>query len=342
MPRLSLRPRRSSWVIIPNIVRGQPFRPALIILIHVLGGLKESTSLFGNERGIALLGCQSLVILGLCELANFLMRRYPEQHTRIFIGCLVLLECGVFQTMQVREAWVPGSAPVSWAIVQIVIGTVVVLLTSGFGALRQFDDDSRNLFRERIRRNRIASITRSRQLADLAHQSSKVLHGRVQSRLHACAMAIDGASAADNEPGRIDVLREAMLILSQPMLVEEERIACSVWDEVQRKVELWGSLCEFTVTVEGDGQTLDSLSDTVGRIVEEGVSNAIRHGQATQIDIRVSLADTKCRVELTDNGSGPGNGKPGVGSALLHQSSGGDWSLTGLEQGSLLEVAVRF
>jgi glucose-6-phosphate-specific signal transduction histidine kinase len=152
-------------------------------------------------------------------------------------------------------------------------------------------------------------------------------------------MAIDGASAAGNEQGRIDALLEAMTILAQPLL--EERTAGSVRDEVQRKVDLWGALCEFTVDVEDDGKGPESLSETVGRVVEEGISNAMRHGQATRIDISVTIANGMCQVELTDNGCGPGSGRPGVGSALLHQSSGGDWTLTGLEQGSRLAVAVR-
>ena len=332
-------PRQSGWVIIPNIVRGQPFRPLLIIIIHLLGGLTDALALFGTERGAALMGVQCLGILVICEGANALMRMYPAQHARIFIGGLVLLQGGVFVTVHVREAWLPGSASGSWAFVQVVVGTAVVLLTSGFGAWRQFDADSRDLFRDRVRRNQVASIARSRQLADLARQASRVLHGSVQTRLHSCAMAIDGASAAGDEQGRIDALLEAMAILAQPL--HEERIAGSVRDEVQRKVDLWGALCEFTVDVEDDGNGPESLSETVGRVVEEGISNAMRHGQATRIDISVTIANGRCQVELTDNGCGPGSGRPGVGSALLHQSSGGDWTLTGLEQGSRLAVSVR-
>jgi signal transduction histidine kinase len=332
-------PRQSGWVIIPNIVRGQPFRPLLIIFIHVLGGLKDALALFGTERAVALIGAQCLCILVICEAANALMRRYPAQHARIFIGGLVLLQGGVFATVQVREAWLPGSASGSWALVQVVVGTAVVFLTSGFGAWRQFDADSRDLFRDRVRRNQVASIARSRQLAELARQASRVLHGSVQTRLHSCAMAIDGASAAGDEQGRIKALHEAMTILAQPL--REDRTAGSARDEVQRKVDLWGALCEFTIDVEDDGSGPESLSETVGRIIEEGISNAMRHGQAARIDIRVTIANGMCQVELTDNGIGPGSGKPGIGSALLHQSSGGDWTLTGLEQGSRLSVAVR-
>ena len=104
---------------------------------------------------------------------------------------------------------------------------------------------------------------------------------------------------------------------------------------------LWGALCEFSVQVYGEGDTAPAMAETVGRIVEEGISNAIRHGRATRIEIVVTVASGACNVELTDNGIGPGGGKPGIGSALLHQSSGGAWALTALAQGARLEVAVR-
>ena len=332
-------PRQSGWIIIPNIVREQPFRPLLIVVIHVLGGLKDVMAMFGAERGASIVACQCAAIVIICGSANGLMRRFPAQHARIFIASLVLLESGVFVTVRQREAWLPGSSPISWSVVQVVVGASVVLITSGFGAWRQFDTDSRDLFRDRVRRKRVASIARSRQLADLARQASRVLHGSVQTRLHSCAMAIDGAGAAGTEEGRVEALLEAMTILAQPL--REEHVASSLADEVQRKVALWGALCEFSVQVYGEGDTAPAMAETVGRIVEEGISNAIRHGRATRIEIVVTVASGACNVELTDNGIGPGGGKPGIGSALLHQSSGGAWALTALAQGARLEVAVR-
>lgn len=339
-------PRRSGWVIIPNIVSEQPFRPLLIIVIHALAGLKDVTALFGPERGVLLMAAQCLAILGICGPANALMRRFPSQHSRIFIGALVLLESGVIATSICRESWVPGSASPSWAIVQVIIGTALVLITSGFGAWRQFDVSSRDLFRDRVRRNRVASMARSRQLADLARQASRLLHGSVQTRLHSCAMAIDGAGEAGSERARIEALLEAMAILDQPL--KPARSAGSISEEVQRKVALWGSLCEFTIDIRGDSHVdLDatpspSSSESIGRIVEEGISNAIRHGKATRIDIVVSTRpDGTCDVEITDNGTGPQGGKPGIGSALLHQASAGAWSLSELDRGSRLVVAVQ-
>lgn len=337
-------PRRPGWGIIANIVSEQPLRPLALIIIHLLGGLKDVTDTFGPERGMTLMAAQCLAILGICGFANDLMRRFPSQHSRVFIGALVVLQSGVIATSIFRESWVPGSAPVSWALVQVLTGAALVLITSGVGAWRDFERSSRDLFRGQLRRSKIASIARNRQLADLARQASRLLHGSVQTRLHACAMAIDGAAEAGTEEARIEALLEAMAILDHPLVAEVA--PSSLGEEVKRKVALWGSLCEFTIEIKDDSQldlgARSATPESIGRIVEEGVSNAIRHGKATFITIVVSpRPDGTCDVEITDNGTGPRGGKPGIGSALLQQSSGGDWSLTALDRGSRLTVAVK-
>jgi signal transduction histidine kinase len=80
---------------------------------------------------------------------------------------------------------------------------------------------------------------------------------------------------------------------------------------------------------------------TIGRIVEEGISNAIRHGKATSIDISVTRVDElTVRVEVLDNGHGPQGGKASVGSAFVQQASSGRWSLTACSSGSQLEALV--
>jgi two-component system sensor histidine kinase UhpB len=58
------------------------------------------------------------------------------------------------------------------------------------------------------------------------------------------------------------------------------------------------------VTVEED-RTGDDLKETIYRIVQEAVSNAIRHGKPTRVEIAVALAgDDGVRVEVTDDGIG--------------------------------------
>jgi signal transduction histidine kinase len=80
---------------------------------------------------------------------------------------------------------------------------------------------------------------------------------------------------------------------------------------------------------------------TIGRIVEEAISNGIRHGKATSIHISVARLDgATVRLVVLDNGRGPQGGAPSLGSAYLQQASANRWSLTPEHQGCRLEVFV--
>jgi two-component system sensor histidine kinase UhpB len=62
----------------------------------------------------------------------------------------------------------------------------------------------------------------------------------------------------------------------------------------------------FTVDVSVDEDRIgDDLKDTVYRVVQEGVSNAIRHGRPARVAIAVAHGDADAvRVEVTDDGIG--------------------------------------
>ena len=62
----------------------------------------------------------------------------------------------------------------------------------------------------------------------------------------------------------------------------------------------------FVVTVSVDEDRIgDDLKETIYRVVQEGMSNAIRHGKPTQVEIAVAHDDADgIRVEVADDGIG--------------------------------------
>ncbi|MCD2347058.1 sensor histidine kinase [Clostridium guangxiense] len=53
--------------------------------------------------------------------------------------------------------------------------------------------------------------------------------------------------------------------------------------------------------------------DTIYRIIQEGITNAIRHGQATEIYISMKRRDKQLNITIRDNGRGCANIKEGFG-----------------------------
>lgn len=334
---------RVSWTkVLVNTVRREPLRPVALALIHVVGTALQTIDLFGASVGLEMLALTVIAIFVVSLPANALMRRYPAKHGRIFLLAIVLLEVQVVPLVVWRESLIAGSASITWAATQVVTGVIVILLTSGFGSWRQQRLAVERSYLEDLDQELVVTLARSRAVAELARELSRTLHGSVQSKIVACAMVSEKAIESGDAEQLSAALTQAQAVLKSSR--SDEPRPQSVAAEVHRKVALWEGLCAFEVTLDGAVETIvehDQVATlTVGRVVEEGISNAIRHGDATTIWIALSgTADSAIRVVITDNGSGLGDGvTPGLGSTFLDRA--GAWSLTGGAEGTRLEVVV--
>jgi signal transduction histidine kinase len=88
----------------------------------------------------------------------------------------------------------------------------------------------------------------------------------------------------------------------------------------QPSLEHLGRLVEQTreaglpvdLRVEGEAIELPAGVDlTAYRLVQEGLTNAIKHAQATRAEVVVHYGDAQVEVMVRDNGNGVGNGKAG-------------------------------
>jgi len=127
----------------------------------------------------------------------------------------------------------------------------------------------------------------------------------------------------------------------------DDRAETTVAEEVKRKVGLWQGLCSIGVDLDPQVAVMSGRrARDVGRVVEEGLRNAIRHGGAQEIAVRVERSQPDSApgsegvvVVVEDNGGGPGNGKPGLGSSLLDSVSG-TWELSATDSGARLHVVL--
>ena len=55
------------------------------------------------------------------------------------------------------------------------------------------------------------------------------------------------------------------------------------------------------------------MQETLYRIVQESLSNAVRHGAPSHIRIEIAHEGAAARVEVINDGAGPGAGAPGYG-----------------------------
>jgi signal transduction histidine kinase len=155
----------------------------------------------------------------------------------------------------------------------------------------------------------------------LRQQAAQILHGSVQSSLTAANMRIRGASEIDDvllSRVREDVERASAAIS------KFGRNDIKLEESLKEIRELWHGVCEITFDYSGD--LIDSVPNNsvsahcINEIVKECVSNAIRHGQATEVKVSLSdPTDGSITISITNDGDDEVSSQRGVGSLMLEE-----------------------
>ena len=297
----------------------------------------------GFFRGLIILVFTVGMTIAICTTANAITKRKPKYYLPMFISVFILLQFRRFVSANIVAQCASNQETAEVFITQIIINAIGFVSIVTLSAWRRINIGVLNELQLDIKEQQVGAITRSKQTAEVAREMSSVLHGAVQTRLVACAMMIDNSSKSGDETSLNLAMLEALSILQAPLPISESEITLGA--EVSRKLALWRGLCAFELQI--DPRLVDVTNPEpreVGRIIEEGISNSIRHGGASKILVSVmSGADGSVVVQIDDNGSGiskPSQGKPGIGTAMFASATGGSWSLSSLEQGARLIAPI--
>ena len=152
-----------------------------------------------------------------------------------------------------------------------------------------------------------------------------LLHGPVQAALYASAMGM--AQTKNPSPeylARVQKDIESSLEqLNNPNRLESVTLL-SVLDQVK---DLWSGSVEINIDIQNDLEaaiTKEPLTcDATIEVTRELVTNSIKHGQATQVQVRISEIDSsRFSVEVIDNGQALDEAAtPGYGTKVLNELS---------------------
>ena len=156
-------------------------------------------------------------------------------------------------------------------------------------------------------------------------RTASVLHGPVQAALFASAMKLSQESKPT--PALVAEVEQdisaALEKLNNPSNLEGEDIS----DLLNQIVEIWSDAAEISIEIPEDLETAITrtplASEALIEIAREFITNAIKHGRASQVSLKVSRLDAaRISIEVIDDGQGvPPGAKPGFGSKLLSELS---------------------
>lgn len=187
-----------------------------------------------------------------------------------------------------------------------------------------------------------AQLRRSHLDAAAARDIADRLHGDLQGELLAAAARIDRLGH-DEHAVRVE-LEQVAACIERAMSARPGDVPSPLPERLGELGARWAGLLDVQLDLDVAAPLGRRFDDLIVGIVSEALTNARRHGMARQVVVRVTDVRSRgdgLRVEVEDDGVGPGTGDAGIGSAHLDAVAPGAWSRIQLPAGGTrLEVLL--
>lgn len=173
---------------------------------------------------------------------------------------------------------------------------------------------------------------------------ARYLHGTLQTRLITSAYRIGKLRGGVNDD---ELPTELMLVLDHFDLPDNLGVTVEVknfQDQINSVLEDWHSLLTASLYMQTTSRAYPpEVKSDVCDIINEALNNALRHGNATSIQIDITDAEDVLIIRCEDNGAGPEIIEPGLGSELFSGATSGYWKLTRSPDNSstILELRIK-
>lgn len=313
------------WGTIRAIIRTQPFHPLPLAVIYAIVNMPSLILTGGLARGLIDTSIGVALIFAILTGGNRIMRTERLPHSAVFVGTFLVLQLPTIAyvlatTNRGGEEFVAIASSVA-------VSFLLVLLTSSLGSWQQRQDTAQRSFQDLLTHERVTAIATAQVTADVARQAAHVLHGPVQARLAACAVAMEQASRAGDIELYRQSLIEAKAALEAPLFSDADSQHLTIAESIANAVDPWAGLVTIEFEIESDVASMADVHGDAGKVVEEAVTNAVRHGGAKEAIIRVSGNGRQVLIDVHDNGCGMPAGSPGLGSRLFDRLSAEPWTL---------------
>ena len=304
---LPVTPLKVSWVKVVDLAtRGRPLRPLAVMLlmfILVFGAMAVYPT---AALRFLLFPPATFIVLRLVNpIAERIIGTRPVG-VRFAILLVTSVVCGLIMGavgylimvgLPIQQGAVLG------AIFFVTIFTLGASVNAAVDASRQVVIDQLDSAAAQLRRN-LALVNQVRWFQDRA--LSLALHGPVQAAISAAAYRLGSAmKSGEVTPELVDQVRSD-ITAKLDVLGDSTREAMPFAEGISSVVTTWDGVCHVEPVIDPEvSKLLDGdapLRACLVAIAIEGVSNAVRHGGSTAVDLRMSI-DGDAGVVLVDMAS---------------------------------------
>lgn len=167
--------------------------------------------------------------------------------------------------------------------------------------------------------------------ARLSHQWAVFIHGKILTRFATNSLRIQQALDA-NDTESFDKLRAAILELLQNPTAEFNSEKLDLSTELSTRVDPWIGILDVDLRVDERLKNFrNERVQDIGEVVEEILSNSVRHGGSSRIELEIKNVDaqTICITAIDNPTKSPDleSSTPGLGTKIFNLVSDGRWEI---------------
>lgn len=312
------------------------FAPVPTLLGYVVLFLGPQIAYAGFATGLARTAIQLAIIAVVFALGKRLPRTTAAVGAIVYFGINLLLPLLLNMLSTALFGAIPGYSPLAS---YLLLALYFVLASLLFGIFRAAATERASIASEieRLAEQQAAvqyEINEAQfRRNDLAHY----LHSHVQNGMLSLALRLNESAGRPVSPADrllVETLLADLAQFSSPRSTED--LAAGLAEIAQR----WRGFVALQIMNEVETTPTPRVVRSALQVVNECITNAVRHGDASTIELNISEQDGNVTIACTDNGRGiRDNARPGLGSALFDSVAGAHWSLT--RAGELTQLDVR-
>jgi two-component sensor histidine kinase len=190
----------------------------------------------------------------------------------------------------------------------------------------------------------ISKIVRDEFKQSMSHQWATFIHGKILTRLAATSLKLQQAVDHNDLENFESGLKHLKTILENPT-AEFDQNLMNLMSEIASRLDPWEGLITIKVSVDPVLEMVanDRVKD-LGEVIEEIISNSVRHGGAQNISISItSLDHPDIKLVIEDDAINPLPLVPsriGLGTKILNLVSDGRWSISHVDAKSTVKLTM--
>ena len=190
----------------------------------------------------------------------------------------------------------------------------------------------------------VSKIVKDEFKQSMSHQWATYIHGKILTRLAATSLKLEQAVGNNDVESFDSGLKNLKLILDDPTK-EFEQDQMNLKDEIASRLDPWEGLIALKLSVDPalEGVANDRVKD-LGEVIEEVISNSVRHGGSQNISISITSSDhPDIQLLIQDDAINPLPSVPariGLGTKILNLVSDGRWSISHVDAKTTVKLTM--